>query len=116
MMLKLFFALVPAMLFVLGCSPPDIQTEERPEASNQLVDDPTDDSLDIHVTPEISEAQLLETRLVKVGAAFHEFHEKFGHFPPAASRDAEGKSPAELARPPLAIPGTLRPVSRVSPE
>jgi hypothetical protein len=93
MMLKLLDATVLATLFVLGCSAntrPDIQTEERPAASNQLVDEPTDDSLDLHVTPEISEAQLLETRLVKMGAAFHEFHEKFGHFPPAASRDAEG--------------------------
>ncbi len=36
------------------------------------------------------ETRLLETRLTKIGKAFHQFHEEFGHFPPAASRDLEG--------------------------
>ena len=94
MMRKLFYVTVPAMLLFLGCSantPPAIQTEERLEASNRPVEEPPKASVDLSATEEVSETQVLETRLAKIGAAFYAFHAEFQHFPPAASRDLEGK-------------------------
>ena len=69
----------------------DVDDEQSQASWSQPVEEAPDDSVDLPAPSEISETQLLETRLAKIGTAFHEFHSEFGHFPPAASRDVEGK-------------------------
>jgi hypothetical protein len=79
----------------LGCSPTPVEdVKEAPaQASSGQPEDgspETSASQEQTAAPKLSKTQILESRLKKIGTAFHDFHSDFGHFPPAASRDLEG--------------------------
>lgn len=93
-MFTLFSVVLPVTLLFLGCSANTAQNTSgvpSQESLNRPVEEAPEASVDLSSTEEVSETQLLETRLAKIGAAFHAFHSEFRHFPPAASRDSEGK-------------------------
>lgn len=95
-MFKSLLFCLPVVPLFLGCGmttvddTDPVKEAQTPTTPEEPLTGESGDSVEQPPAEESDDAQVLETRLKKIGLAFHAFHDEFGHFPPAASRDASG--------------------------